>query len=78
MGPFRQIFGNFVENHKNQTHRKQTSITDKYSLFGELLKFRQNMTNYTFRKIENGVLIIENSEYFAKQIIFSNSPARKP
>ena len=35
------------------------------------------MCNYIFGEIHNGLLRIVKSEYFAKQVIFSNSPARK-
>ena len=52
-------------------------LSDFTFLFISLFKFRQNMSNYRFRKIHNGLLRIVKSEYFAKQIIFSNSPAHK-
>ena len=35
------------------------------------------MSMYIFREIDNGLLRIVKSKYFAKQIIFSKSPARK-
>ena len=40
-------------------------------------KISPSMGNYIFREINNGLLRIVKSEYFAKQIIFFNSPARK-
>ena len=49
----------------------------KYNLFRETFKFRQNMSSVIFREIHYDRLRIVKSVYFAKQITFSNSPARK-
>ena len=52
-------------------------MTPEKLKFNEIYKFRQNMNNYISREIHNGLLRIVKPEYFMKQIIFSNSSARK-
>ena len=48
----------------------------KYSLFEEIFKYPENMNNNRFREIHKSSLKIARFEYFAKEIIYSQSPDR--
>ena len=84
MGQFRPTFGNFDD---NQTRRKQTSDTSlklaiwgirKYNLFRDIFRFHNSKeTVMNFTKYINVAHTLTKFKYFAKQIIFWNSPARK-
>ena len=45
-----------------------------YNLFCELFEFRENISNNRFREITKAVHKVAKFQYFAKQIIYSESP----